>query len=228
MKEIKFVVKAEQQEKQLKSASFITAEKILFGTEFGEGLLTVDNPIIGSVSVIEEYINNKFLGIDLYDYKFLFTAKATTAISMYILGSQLNKSWRLNAVHANEDEMGFSLSAIDKGIVNCFTDGDDDVDSENELESVYFKIVPDAIKVAETFCNYSPIAEAIINISQLLSKENINKEDVKYINKVLDDIEDFPPQKFLIALELFTQESKITEYIEEDDDVNYRWNILSQ
>ena len=227
MKEIKFVVKAEQQEKLLKSASFITAEKILFGTKFGEGLLTIDNSIIGSDSIIEEYINNKYVGIEKYDYKIMFTAKTTTALSMYILGSQLSNSWSFNAVHVNDSESEFFLLDIYTSVENCFPEGDDSEGSVNELESVYLEMVPKAIKVAESLCNYSPVAEAIIEIAQLLGKESLNQADIEYVNAILDKIEGFPYLKFLNALELFSEDSDLTEFETDDEDVNLVWNKMN-
>lgn len=224
MTKTKFAVKAEQQGKLLKSASFIVSEKVLFGTKFGEGMLTTDNPTINSDESLEEYISKKISHLDGDPLMDMIIAKGLTSIGMFLLGNQLNKGWTFNSVKADMDELLFFVSRFDSGILKCLPEENEEEEEVREqgFDPPYLILVNNAFSVAELLCNYVPVSEAIIEISNILSKGTLKKDDEKLINQTLDKIGDYPYLNFLNALELFAFYD-LSEFESDDAEVNCLW-----
>ena len=229
MREIKFAVKAEQQEKLLKSASFIVSEKILFGTMFGEGMLTIDNPTIDSDESLESYISKKFDNLNDHPLRNMLIVKALTSIGMFLLGDQLNEGWKFKAVKADLEDLIFTISDFDSGIIKCLPELEDEEDEDEGVpfndgfEYSYLMSAKNAFSVAELLCNYVPVSDAIIEISNILSRGMLKKDDEKLINQILGNIEDYPYLNFLNALELFAFNIDIREFESDDAEANLRW-----
>jgi hypothetical protein len=227
MREIKFVVKAEQQEKLLKSASFIVSEKILFGTMFGEGMLTIDNPTIDSDESLESYISKKFDNLNDDPLRNMLIVKAVTSIGMFLLGEQLNEGWKFKSVKADLEDLLFTIPFFDSGIIKCLPELEDEEDEEvvvnDGFEHSYLRSAKNAFLVAELLCNYVPVSDAIIEISNILSRGMLKKDDEKLINQILGNIEDYPYLNFLNALELFAFNVEIREFESDDAEANELW-----
>ena len=227
MREIKFAVKAEQQEKLLKSASFIVSEKILFGTMFGEGMLTIDNPTIDSDESLESYISKKFDNLNDHPLRNMLIVKGLTTIGMFLLGEQHNEGWKFKSVKADLEGLLFTIPFFDSGIIKCLPELEDEEDEEEVVndgfEHSYLMSAKNAFSVAELLCNYVPVSDAIIEISNILSRGMLKKDDEKLINQILGNIEDYPYLNFLNALELFAFNVDIREFESDDAEANLHW-----
>lgn len=217
-----FAVKAEQQEKLLRSASFIVAEKVLFGVDFEEGLSTLENPLVESNEHLEKYIATK-TNITEEDWTDEYSAKALTAICMFLIGNQLDNGWSYKPVTIDKHEILFAISSYDQGIIAHIPEDDNEDEVPEGYLSPYLIRVRQAAGIAEILCNYTPVAGAIIQISTILAKPELAKTDSKYIQAVLDEIEELPYRRFLPALNLFNVTVLESDYLDTDDDANYYW-----